>query len=58
MRNFHMYMCDDCGYSLEKPGICPFCQVPLSVYTKETQNEYQVDMEEPMRQVSEYKWYV
>jgi len=59
MQNFHMYMCDGCGYAREKPGICPFCQAPLSVYTKETQYEYQKDaeMEEAMRQMSEYKWY-
>lgn len=58
MRNFYMYMCDGCGYSREKPGICPYCQAPLSMYSKETQQEYQIDMEEAMRTMSEYKWYV
>ena len=58
MQSFHMYLCDGCGFSREKPGVCPFCQVPLTVYDKEDQREYQVDMEEAMRAMSEYKWYV
>ena len=58
MQNFQMFLCDGCGYSREKAGLCPFCQVPLSVYTKETQREYMVDMENAMRPMSEYKWYV
>ena len=53
-----MYMCDECGYSKEKPGVCMFCQVPLSAYTKEIQDEYQADTEEPMRLISQYRWYV
>jgi predicted amidophosphoribosyltransferase len=53
-----MYLCDICGFSREKPGLCPHCDLPLSEYSKETQKEYQVDMEEPMRSVSEYKWYI
>jgi hypothetical protein len=58
MQNFHMYLCDGCGFSREKPGICPYCQVPLTVYGKEDQAEYQVDMEEAMRSQSMLKWYV
>ena len=58
MQNFHMYMCDGCGYSREKPGICPHCQAPLTLYTKDSQAEYQIDMEEAMRTMSESKWYI
>jgi len=58
MQNLYMYMCDSCGFSRDKHGICPFCQTPLSVYSKEEQAEYQVDMEEAMRAMSDYKWYV
>jgi hypothetical protein len=58
MQNFHMYLCDVCGYSREKPGLCPSCRMPLTQYTKEEQREYQVDMEDAMRSMSEYKWYV
>jgi hypothetical protein len=58
MKNFHMYLCDGCGYSREKPGVCPYCQTPLTAYSKEDQAEYQVDMEEPMRAQDLQKWYV
>ena len=58
MENFKMYLCDDCGHAQQKPGICLFCQVPLTAYAKEDQHEYMADMEEPMRLMSEYKWYV
>jgi len=58
MQNFRMYMCDECGYAREKPGICMFCQTPLTAYTKDSQAEYQVNMEEPMRLMHEYKWYL
>ena len=53
-----MYMCDICGYSRERPGICPHCEIPLTEYSKETQADYQVNLEEAMRTMSEYKWYV
>jgi hypothetical protein len=53
-----MFMCDDCGFAREKAGICPYCQVPLTIYSKEAQREYQVNFEEAMRGMSEYKWYV
>ena len=58
MYDFHMYMCDTCGYSKQDAGICPSCRYPLTKYTKDTQREYQVDMEEAMRTMSNYKWYV
>ena len=58
MQNFHMFLCDSCGYSRDKAGVCPFCQAPLTIYSKLEQHEYQVDMEEPMRVMDEYKWYV
>jgi hypothetical protein len=58
MKNFRMYMCDICGFSREKPGICPHCELPLSMYTKQEQNEYQVNMEEAMRTMSDLKWYI
>jgi len=58
MQNFYMYMCDVCGHSREKPGVCPYCALPLTQYSKESQADYQVDMEEAMRAMSEYKWYV
>ena len=58
MQNFHMYLCDGCGFSREKAGICPYCQAPLTIYSKEDQAEYQVDMEEAMRMQSLQKWYV
>ncbi len=58
MKNFHMFMCDTCGFAREKPGICPYCQSVLTRYTKEDQAQYQVDMEEAMRTMSERKWYI
>ncbi len=58
MKEFHMYMCDICGFSREKPGVCPWCVVPLSSYTKESQAEYQVDMEEAMRMMDDKQWYL
>lgn len=58
MKNFYMFMCDTCGFSKEKAGICPYCQIPMTIYSKEEQKEYQVDMEDAMRSMSEYKWYV
>jgi len=58
MQNFHMYLCDTCGYSRERPSLCPYCIAPLTEYSKDSQNEYQVNMEEAMRTMSEYKWYV
>lgn len=60
MQNFHGYMCDGCGFAREKPGQCPFCQAPLSVYSKvELINDLQmVTEDESARKVkSEYKWY-
>ena len=53
-----MYLCDTCGYSRERPSLCPYCIAPLTEYSKDSQNEYQVNMEEAMRTMSEYKWYV
>ena len=58
MRNFYMYLCDVCGFSREVPGYCPHCDMPLTEYSKETQREYQVNLEDAMRSMSEYKWYV
>ena len=58
VQNFYMYMCDVCGFSRQNPGVCPHCELPLTEYSKESQAEYQVDMEEAMRAMSEYKWYV
>jgi primosomal protein N' len=58
MQNFYMYLCDVCGYSKEYPDVCPRCEIPLTEYSKETQKEYQINMEEAMRSMSEYKWYV
>lgn len=58
MKNFYMFMCDGCGFAREKPGVCPYCQMPLTIYSKEDQREYQVNFEEAMRNMSEYKWYV
>ncbi len=58
MKEFHMFMCDTCGFSRESAGICPWCAMPLSVYTKETQSEYQVNMEEAMRMMDGRRWYV
>ena len=58
MQNFYMYMCDICGFSREKPGICPHCEIVLTEYTKENQREFQVDMENAMRTMSEQRWYL
>ncbi|MDE2312142.1 MAG: hypothetical protein KGJ93_03605 [Patescibacteria group bacterium] len=58
MRNFRMYLCDICGFSRENPGICPHCDLPLTEYTKDTQAQYQMDTEEAMRAMSEYRWYI
>lgn len=58
MNSFYMFMCDGCGFSREKPGICPHCEVPLTMYSKESQSEYQVNMEDAMRAMSEYRWYI
>jgi len=58
MQDFHMYLCDVCGFSRQSEGFCPNCDLPLTAYNKDSQAEYQVDMEEAMRSMSEYKWYV
>jgi hypothetical protein len=58
MQTFYMYLCDMCGFSRQTAGICPHCEIPLTPYSKEAQADYQVDMEEAMRAMSEYKWYV
>ena len=58
MQNLQMYLCDVCGYSREKPGVCPHCQLPLTAYDKEEQREYQVNMEDAMRSMSDWKWYI
>lgn len=58
MENLRMYLCDICGFSRENPGLCPDCELPLTEYTKETQRDFQVDMEEAMRTMSEYRWYI
>ncbi len=63
MQNFHMYMCDSCGRSHEKPGVCMFCQVPLTSYAKEAeiQREYQtadqIVEHRPKGLINSYKWY-
>ena len=58
MLNLHMYMCDICGYSRGQPGQCPRCEIVLTEYTKETEREYQVNMEDAMRTMSELRWYL
>ncbi len=58
VQNFYMYMCDVCGFSRQNEGVCPHCELPLTEYSKEEQSEYQVNMEDAMRAMSEYKWYV
>ena len=58
MQNLIMYLCDVCGFSRDKPGVCPRCDLPLTAYSKESQAEYGVDMEDAMRAMSEYKWYL
>ncbi len=55
MQNFHMYMCDVCGFARQKPGMCPHCRLLLTSYTKEIQRQYQVDMEEPVWFMSMYR---
>lgn len=58
MQNLHMFLCDTCGYSRDQVSLCPKCQVPLTEYTKDTQSDYQINMEEAMRTMSEYRWYL
>ena len=58
MQTLQMFLCDDCGYSRQNAGLCPYCRVPLTLYTKESQREYQVDLEDAMRVMSEYQWYI
>jgi predicted ATP-dependent serine protease len=58
MQNLYMFMCDTCGYYKARSGMCPNCQTPLTMYSKESQREYQVDMEEPMRSMHDLKWYL
>jgi hypothetical protein len=53
-----MYLCDTCGFSREKPSLCPHCEIPLTEYTKQTQHEYQTNMEEAMRSMTELRWYL
>jgi predicted ATP-dependent serine protease len=53
-----MYLCDTCGYGSARAGQCPSCVAPLSVYTKETQAEYQVNLEQAMRSLSDKAWYI
>ena len=58
MQNLKMFMCDVCGFSKDQYGLCPYCQTPLTMYTKEEQNNFQVDMENAMRVMSNLKWYI
>jgi hypothetical protein len=58
MKNLHMYMCDLCGHSQDTAAKCPNCELALTQYTKETQREYMVDMEEAMRVMSPLRWYL
>lgn len=43
-----MYVCDECGYSRERPGICYYCQNPLSDATDDLKF-FQMDVEESLR---------
>lgn len=58
MQNFYVHVCDVCGFSGDSPGYCPKCELPLTAYDKESQAEYDMDMEEAMRSMSEMKWYL
>ena len=55
-----MYMCDTCGHAQSVSGVCPNCETLLTMYTKETQAEYQrdQDVEEGMRLMSPLRWYL
>ena len=58
MKSFYMYLCDVCGFGREKPGECPYCETGLSTYSKDTQDNYQKNLDEPMRILHEYQWYI
>lgn len=60
MNKLYMFMCDSCGFARDKSGMCPHCQIPLTMYSKQAVAEYQkyIPVEEAMRAMSEYKWYV
>lgn len=58
MQHLYMYMCDTCGHAQSVSGMCPKCEILLTIYTKETQPEYQRDrfVEESMRLISPHGW--
>ncbi len=58
MEQFYMFLCDTCGFSKERPGMCVSCQTPLTMYSKETVANYQNynRMEEALRSMRPYKW--
>jgi hypothetical protein len=58
MKQLYMYLCDVCGFGRERPGICPHCEMPLAEYTKDIQAEYQVDLSNAMKIMSERRWYL
>ena len=58
MNEFHLHMCDSCGFSRSASGQCPFCDIPLTEYTRETRAEYELDVENAMRAMSELRWYI
>lgn len=49
MKISEMYVCDECGYSRERPGVCYYCQNPLNEYATELFSFYQLDKEESLR---------
>jgi uncharacterized Fe-S cluster-containing radical SAM superfamily enzyme len=58
MSQFFMYLCDTCGYAHSRAGVCPFCEVALTQYSKDDRAEYQVNMEEAIAKMSDYRWYI
>ncbi len=56
--NTILYICNECGYVREKPSICPFCETPLNLVTRDEQREYQFNAEDAMRSFSDMQWYI
>jgi len=53
MQALYIYLCDLCGFCREKPGICPYCEIPLAEYNKEDR----VSIEEAMHLTSQHRGY-
>lgn len=57
MQSSYVFICDDCGFSKERPSMCPQCKIPLTIYSKLSQRKYAVSLAEAVRSRESLKWY-